>query len=206
VALTAVVPTVLVVNNDAPFKSVQALMAYARQHPGAVNYCSSGNGTSQHLVAELFKRQTGLDITHIPYRGTAAAMVDLIGGQCALMFDGLGTSASQIRGGYLTPLAMVTGSRSPLFPDVPTLAQAGGPALDATIWYGWWTRRGTPAAIVAHMNAAIAAALQDPAVSATWAAQGAQIPDMPYSEVDAYVRTEIARWTQTVEELGIALD
>jgi len=206
VALTAYVPTVLVVNPSAPFQTVPELMAYVKNHPGEVNYCSSGNGTSQHLVAELFKRQTGLDITHIPYRGTAAAMVDLIGGQCALMFDGLGTSAGQIRGGFLRPLAMVTRQRSPIFPDVPTLFEAGGPALDATIWYGWWTRRGTPEAVVRRMGQTIAAALQDPAVSETWAAQGAQIPNMAYSDVDAYVHTEITRWTDTVKALGIALD
>jgi len=140
------------------------------------------------------------------FLATAAALVGLMGGQCTLMFDGLGTSAPQLRGGTLRALAMVSRRRSPLFPDVPTLVEAGGPALDATIWYGWWTRRGTPAAIVARMGEAITQALQDPAVSDAWAAQGAQIPDMPYSDVDAYVRAEITRWTQTVEELGIALD
>jgi tripartite-type tricarboxylate transporter receptor subunit TctC len=99
IALTASVPTVLVVTNKAPFKSVKELISYAKKHPGEVNYCSSGNGTSQHIVGESFKRLTGIDITHVPYRGTAAAMVDLIAGYCSLMFDGMGTSAPQIRGG-----------------------------------------------------------------------------------------------------------
>jgi len=127
-------------------------------------------------------------------------------GQCALMFDGLGTSAPQMHGGNLGALAMVARHRSPLFPAVPTLVEADGPALDATIWYGWWTRRGTPPAIIARMAAAMSTAFADPAVSEAWLAQGAQIPDMPYSDVDAYVRAEIARWTATVNTMGIALD
>lgn len=206
VALTAYVPTVLVVNNNAPFNSVQELIAYVKAHPGEVNYCSSGNGTSQHIVGEQFKRLAGVDMVHVPYRGTAAAMTDLIAGHCSLMFDGLGTSAPQIRAGSIRPLAVATPNRSTLFPDLPTIKEAGGPAMDATIWYGWWARQGTPPAVVEQLSKAIRAALKDPAVAESWKQQGAEVPDMPFAETGPYVRGEIARWTRTVEELGISLD
>jgi len=205
IALTASVPTVLVVTNKAPFKSVKELISYAKKHPGAVNYCSSGNGTSQHIVGESFKRLTGIDITHVPYRGTAAAMVDLIAGYCSLMFDGMGTSAPQIRGGKIRPLAVITQKRSTLFPDIPTVKEAGGPDMDATIWYGWWARRGTPQAIVEQLSKSIHAALQTPSVAETWKQQGAEVPDMPLSQLDSYVHSEIERWTKTVKELGISI-
>ncbi|WP_088147831.1 Bug family tripartite tricarboxylate transporter substrate binding protein [Achromobacter denitrificans] len=206
VALTAYVPTVLVVTNNAPYKTVREFVAYAKAHPGDINYCSSGNGTSQHLVGEQFKRLTGINVTHVPYRGTAAAMTDLIAGHCSLMFDGLGTSASQIRSGSIRPLAVVTKNRSTLFPDIPTLKEAGGPDMDATIWYGWWTRQGTPPAVVKRMAEAIRNTLKDPAVAETWKLQGAEVPTMPYAETGPYVHAEIERWTQAVKELGISVD
>ncbi len=206
VALTAYVPTVLVVNNKAPFKSVTELIAYAKAHPGEINYCSSGNGTSQHIVGESFKRATGINMTHIPYRGTAAAMTDLLGGQCLLMFDGLGTSASQIRSGNLRPLAVVTTKRSTLFPEIPTMKEAGGPDMDATIWYGWWVRQGTPREIVERMAQAISKSLKDPAVAESWKQQGAEVPTMSFADTGPYVSSEISRWMKSVKELGISVD
>jgi len=206
VALTAYVPTVLVVNNHAPYQSVGELIAYAKAHPGDINYCSSGSGTSQHIVGESFKQLAGVNMTHVPYRGTAAAMTDLIAGHCTLMFDGLGTSAPQIRGGTIRPLAVLAKHRSTLFPDIPTLKEAGGPAMDATIWYGWWARQGTPPAVVQRMAEAIRATLKDPEVADTWRQQGAEVPDLPYAETGPYVHAEIGRWTRAVKELGISVD
>lgn len=206
IALTAQVPTVLVVSKQAPFNSVETLISYAKKNPEKMNYCSSGAGTAQHIVAESFKRLTGLNMTHIPYRGTAPAMTDLIAGQCLLMFDGLGTSAPQIQGGKIRPLAVLTARRSSLFPDIPTIKEAGGPDMDATIWYGWWARAGTSPAIVERMAKAIGVALNDPAVAEAWKQQGAEVPDMSFEDTGPYVRSEISRWMEAVKELGISLN
>lgn len=206
VALTARVPTVVVVTADAPFKSLKELMAFAKSNPGKINYCSSGNGTSQHIVGEMFKRLTGTSMTHIPYRGTAAAMTDLIGGQCQVMFDGLGTSAQQIRSGKIRLLAVAAGKRTPLFPDAPTIKEAGGPEMDASIWYGWWAKQGTPSDVVLRLRAAIAAALKDPVLIETWKQQGAEAPAMADAELVLYVKSEIVRWKKAVVEYGIKVD
>jgi tripartite-type tricarboxylate transporter receptor subunit TctC len=206
VALTARVPSVLVVTNNAPFNSVKELIAYARANPGKINYCSSGNGTAQHIVGESFKRLTGTYMTHIPYRGTAPAMTDLIGGQCQLMFDGLGTSASQIRGGRIRLIAVAAAKRTPLFPDAPTMKEAGGPEMDATIWYGWWARQGTPTEVLSRLRQAVRAALKDPSVVEAWKQQGAEVPDATDDETGPYVHAEAVRWKKAVGDLGITLD
>lgn len=206
IALTAQVPTVLVVSKKAPFNSVESLISYAKEHPGEINYCSSGAGTAQHITAESFKQLTGLDMTHVPYRGTAQAMTDLIAGQCLLMFDGLGTSAPQIQAGNIHPLAVLTSQRSSLLPAIPTINEAGGPDMDATIWYGWWAPAGTPPEIAKHMAKAIGIALSDPAVAEAWKQQGAEVPNMSFVETGPYVRSEISRWMETVKELGISLN
>jgi len=206
VALTARVPSVLVVTSSAPYGSVKELITYAKANPGKINYCSSGNGTAQHIVGEQFKRLAGVSMTHVPYRGTAAAMTDLIAGQCDIMFDGLGTSAQQIRGGKIRLLAVAAAKRTPLFPDAPTLKEAGGPDMDATIWYGWWVRRGTPQPVIDKLADGVRTALKDPAVADSWKQQGAEVPDMSRTDTIPYVHNEIGRWTKAVSELGITLD
>lgn len=206
VTLTALVPTVLVVANAAPFKTVQELIAYAKDNPGKVDYCSSGNGTAQHISAESFKRLAGVAMTHIPYRGTAAAMTDLVGGQCMLMFDGLGTSAQQIRAGKIRLLAVAGHTRTRLFPDTPTLKEAGGPDMDATIWYGWWVRKGTPAPIVSRLAESVRTALRDPAVVEAWKAQGAAVPELNDAEISRYIQAEVVRWRKAIVDLGIKTD
>ena len=206
VTLTALVPTVLVVTNSAPFRTVPELIAYAKANPGKIDCCSSGSGTAQHIAGESFKRLAGVNMTHVPYRGTAAAMTDLIGGQCLLMFDGLGTSAQQIRAGRIRLMAVAGAARTPLFPDVPTLQEAGGPAMDATIWYGWWARQGTPAPVVNRMAQSIRAALEDPAVVEAWKSQGATVPGMGDDETRRYVQAEVVRWRKAVVDLGIKAD
>ncbi|MBC5767827.1 tripartite tricarboxylate transporter substrate binding protein [Ramlibacter sp. GTP1] len=206
VAMTARVPSVLVVTNSAPFASVKELIAYAKKNPGKVTYCSSGSGTAQHIVGESFKRLAGVSMLHIPYRSTAPAMTDLIGGQCMLMFDGLGTSAQQIRTGRIKLLAVATATRTPLFPDAPTLKEAGGPAMDATIWYGWWARRGTPAPVVEKMAHAIRETLKDPTVAEAWKTQGATVPAQGDAEAARYMQEEAGRWKKEVVDLKITTD
>jgi len=206
VALTARVPSVLVITNSAPFQTVKEMIAYAKANPGKINYCSSGSGTAQHIVGEQFKRLAKVSMTHIPYRSTAPAMTDLIGGQCQLMFDGLGTSAQHIRAGKIKLLAVAAETRTPLFPDTPTMKEAGGPEMDATIWYGWWVKKGTPAPVIERAAQAIRAALKDSAVVEGWKTQGATVPDLSDVETVRYVQAEAIRWKKAVTEYGISVD
>ncbi|HVF62609.1 MAG TPA: tripartite tricarboxylate transporter substrate-binding protein, partial [Casimicrobiaceae bacterium] len=134
VTMVASVPTVVVVHPKVPINSIKELVSYAKANPGKLNFGSAGNGTSHHLAGELFKVLTGTQINHVPYKGAAPAMQDLLGGQVDLMFDGMGTSAPQIRGQKLRALAVTTAARSPAFPDIPTMGEAGVPNYLVTTW------------------------------------------------------------------------
>ncbi|NGM86752.1 tripartite tricarboxylate transporter substrate binding protein [Parapusillimonas sp. SGNA-6] len=193
-AFTAVVPNVIIVNADTPFKSVKELIEYAKKHPSDLNYCSSGVGTAQHLVAEVFMAAASIKLTHIPYTGTAAALTDLMGGHCQVMFDGLGTSAPLIKSGKVRPLAFTTKSRSPYFPDIPTTGEAGGPEMDAGIWYGLWAPTQTPPETIVYLQNQIKNALQSDKVQKAFETQGATISDKPLDELPAFVTAEIKRW------------
>ncbi|MGX9936883.1 Bug family tripartite tricarboxylate transporter substrate binding protein [Advenella kashmirensis] len=203
-AFTAIVPNVVIANLNAPFKTVKELIGYAKQHPTEVNYCSSGVGTAQHLVAELFMEATSIKMTHIPYTGTAAALTDLMGGQCQVMFDGLGTSAQLIRTQKVRPLAFTTKERSPYFPEIPTTHEAGGPQMDAGIWYALWAPAKTPAETVAYLQNQISIAMKSEMVKKAFEAQGATISDKPVNELPAFVSAEVKRWTQVSERTAAA--
>jgi tripartite-type tricarboxylate transporter receptor subunit TctC len=205
IAITAEVPNVLVVPAASRFNTAAEIIADARANPGKLSYCSSGNGTSQHIIAEIFKRHTGVDILHLPYRGTAPALTDLIAGVCDMMFDGMGTSAPQIEGKKLKALALTLTKRSARFPTIPTLPEAGGPAIDASIWYALWTPAGTPPQLVAVMRKKVREALDSPAVRQAWDSQGATIPSISDDEVMSFVGKETAYWGKAVTELGIKL-
>ncbi len=206
IAITAVVPNVLVVNPDSGIGDVATLIARARANPGSLSYCSSGPGTSQHIIAESFLRETGLKMVAIHYRGTAPALNDLLAGQCQLMFDGMGTSAGHIESGKLKALAMTSARRSQLFPNIPTMAEAGGPAMDAGTWYAFWAPVGTPEPIVSRLRSEIQRAVASPEVSRLWAKLGAEVANIPDAEIDEFVRTETARWTQEVRQLGVKIN
>ena len=203
IGITAVVPNVLVVNPATGLTDVPALMRRAREKPSELTYCSSGNGTSQHIIAEIFLRDTGLRITHVPYRSTAPAMNDLLAGVCPMMFDGMGTSASQLAGGRLRALALTSARRSPLFPDIPTMKEAGGPEMDAGTWYALWAPAGTPQPIVDRLRAEVRRAVAAPETVRLWAQQGAEPGKVPEDHLDAFVREETARWTGEVKALGL---
>ena len=203
VAITAVVPNVLVVNPAAGLPDLRTLMDRARAAPNSLNYCSSGSGTSQHIIAEMFQRETGLRMVHVPYRGTAAAMNDLLAGVCAMMFDGMGTSAAQIAGQRLRPLALTVRARSALFPEIPTMAEAGGPDMDAGTWYALWAPVGTPAPILARLRAEVRAALASAPVQRAWQQQGAEASAVPEERLEAYVQEETTRWSTLVTSLGL---
>ena len=206
VGLTAVVPNVLVINPKLPFKTAGELIVYAKENPDKLTYCSSGNGTSQHVIAELFKSNVKVKMLHIPHKGTAAAMTTFLSGNCDLMFDGMGTSASQINAGNMRALAVTTAKRSPNFPNIPTMKEAGGPDMDVGTWYGWFAPAGTPKEIILRMNKELAIALQSPDIKEIWKAQGAEASTIPLDKQKDFVRSEINRWTQVNKQVGVTID
>jgi tripartite-type tricarboxylate transporter receptor subunit TctC len=153
VILVAGVPNVLVVNPDLPIKTVAELIAYAKANPGKLNFASSGSGTSIHLSGELFKVMAGVQMTHVPYKGSAPALTDLIGGQVQLMFDNLPSSLPQIKGGKLRAVAVTSATRAAALPDVPTVAESGLPGFEASSWFGILAPAGTSKEIIAKINA-----------------------------------------------------
>jgi tripartite-type tricarboxylate transporter receptor subunit TctC len=205
--LVASVPQVLVVNpkkvTAATFKE---FLAYVKAHPGKLNYGSAGGGTSHHLAGELFKLQTNTFITHIPYRGAGPALQDLIAGNVDMMFDGLGSSATHIKGGRIKAL-MVSGSkRSPAFPDVPCAAELGLPDYNVTTWYGIWAPKGTPPDIQTRATEEIRKACTTDEAKAVWASQGAEFANLTGAQFGAFVNAEIRKWAQVVKASGAKLD
>jgi tripartite-type tricarboxylate transporter receptor subunit TctC len=206
VTLVATVPNVLVVNPEVPANSVAELILLAKEKPGELNFASSGNGTSIHLSGELFKSMTGVDMVHVPYKGSGPAVVDLLGGQVQMMFDNLPSSAPQITAGKLRPLGVTSKERSPTLPDVPTIAESGLPGYEALSWFGVLAPAGTPDAIVAKLQEEIAAALADPAMRERFAELGAvPVGDTPAEFAD-FISAETAKWAKVVQEAGIKLE
>jgi len=206
VTLVAIVPSVVVLHPKVPINSIKELIAYAKANPGKLNFASAGNGTSHHLAGEMFKVATGAQINHIPYKGAGPAMQDLLGGQVDLMFDGMGTSAAQIRGGKLRPLAVTTKDRSSAFPDIPTMAEAGVPNYEVTTWYGIWAPTGTPAEIVNRLQQEVARAMQVPSIKETWAQQGSGMGGNTPAEFNAFIKLEIAKWREVAKASGARVD
>ncbi len=205
-ALTAIVPNVLVTRPNLPVKDVAQLIEYAKANPTQLTYCSSGSGSSQHIIAELFKAATKTEMLHIPHKGTAPAMTTLLSGQCDLMFDGLATSIPHIKSGKLKALALTSATRSRHYPDIPTIQEAGGPHMDAGTWYGWWVPIATPNDVVDTLRKEVAATLNSKEIQQVWATNGADLPTVNASTVDAYVRAEVNRWTALTRNSGIKID
>ncbi|WP_019428919.1 tripartite tricarboxylate transporter substrate binding protein [Limnohabitans sp. Rim47] len=203
----ASVPQVLVVNpkkvQAADFK---AFLDFVKKNPGRLNYGSAGGGTSHHLAGELFKLQTNTFITHIPYRGAGPALQDLIAGNVDMMFDGLGSSATHIKGGRIKAM-MVSGSkRNPAFPDVPCSAELGLPDYTVSTWYGVWAPKGTPADVQARAIEEIRRACLTDEAKVVWAGQGAEFPNLTTNQFDAFIKKELAKWSQVVKASGAKLD
>jgi tripartite-type tricarboxylate transporter receptor subunit TctC len=206
ITVIATVPNVIVVHPKYAFKNLDELIAFAKKNPGKLNYGSAGNGTTHHLAGELFKQVTGTELTHVPYKGAGPLMQDLIAGQVDLAFDGLGSSAAQIKAGKLRPLAVTTEKRSALLPDVPTAGEAGVKGYVVTTWYAVWAVNGTPQPIIDRMYQEIAKALQSPEIKLVWDGQGATLGGMPPAEFAALVKQEIARWGKVVKDANIKID
>ena len=207
VTLVATVPNVLVVNPSLPAGNVRELIALAKSRPGKLNYASSGNGTSIHLSAELFKAMTGTFITHIPYRGSSPALTDLIAGQVDLMFDNLPSALPHIKAGKLRALGLTSARESVALPGVPTIQQAGGLAgYEASSWFGIVAPAGTPADIVALLQKQVAAGLARPDLREKLVGQGAEPVGNTPEQFATYIRNEITKWSKVIKASGAKVD
>ena len=206
VTVLAYVPNVVVIHPKHDFKTLKDLIAYAKANPGKLNFGSAGNGTTHHLVGELFKLRAGVDLVHVPYKGAGPLMPDLLGGVVDLAFDGMGTSAPQIKAGKLKPLAVSSAGRNPLIPEVPTMAEAGVDGIQVTTWYGIWAIKGTPKPIIDKMYQAIVQAMKEPDVKRVWDMQGADLGGQPPAEFSRFVRAEIEQWGRVVKASGTKID
>jgi tripartite-type tricarboxylate transporter receptor subunit TctC len=195
-------PLVMMVHPNSPAKSVQDLIAMAKKSPGKLSYGSSGNGGSPHLAMEMFKSMTGIYVNHIPYRGSAPAVMDLIAGQTDVVIDTLFLAVPQVSGGKARALAQTGPTRSRLLPDVPTMREAGLAGYEATSWLSLAAPAGTPPAIVAKLNAAANEALQSPAVREQLVKQGLEIHGGTPEESARHLRAEIERWGKAVKASG----
>ncbi len=206
VALTAVVPLALVVNPNVPVTNVREFVAYAKAHPGKLSYGSAGNGNVTHLAAYQFVQSQGIDATHVPYKGSAPADVDLVAGQIQFMTDTINSVMPFIKDKRLKLLAVTTSKRMSLFPDAPTLAETVMPGFEAGAWQGVMVPAGTPTAVVQRLNSEILKALKSPEVLEKLAQQGAEALGSSPEEYGAYVKKELARWASVVKSTGISLD
>ncbi|MBP7351657.1 Bug family tripartite tricarboxylate transporter substrate binding protein [Comamonas sp. UBA7528] len=198
----ATVPNLLVANPAQPFKNVKELIAYAKANPGKVNFGSSGSGSSVHLSGELFKSMTKVDMVHVPYKGSAPAMTDLLGNQISVMFDNMPSAIQHVRSGKLRPIAVTTAKRSRELPDVPTIAEAGVPGYEATSWFGLWAPVKTPADVQQKLHAALVKVLKNPAVVKKIEDQGGDVVIDTQAQFDAYIKSEAAKWGKVVKESG----
>jgi tripartite-type tricarboxylate transporter receptor subunit TctC len=207
VALTATVPLVLVVNPALPARSVQELVAYAKTNPAKMNYGSSGSGTITHLAGALFATQMGLTMQHIPYKGSAPALVDVAGGQTQMMIDTINTVLPYVKDNRLRPLAIAITRRSSALPDVPTLEEAAKlPGFEMSAWQGIVVPAATPKDIVARLNAEINKAVQNADLRQRLAIQGAEPLGGTSEDYAAYIRSELGRWTKVVRDSGAKAD
>jgi tripartite-type tricarboxylate transporter receptor subunit TctC len=195
----------LVVHPSVPAKNVSELIALAKSKPGKLNFASSGNGTPYHMAGELFKYMAGVDMTHVPYKGSSGARTDIVGGQVDVMFDAETTMAEFARNGQVRMLGATGLTRSANLPDMPTVAETV-PKYEATIWLGFMAPKGTPADIVNKLNAEMRKIVNNPEVKTAWAKQGAVPMSMTVAEFDNYLNADIAKWANIVKVSGAKAD
>jgi tripartite-type tricarboxylate transporter receptor subunit TctC len=203
IALVARSFNIVVVNPKMPINTIGELIAYPKAKPGTVNFGSFGIGTSAHLAGELFKSLAGVEIVHVPYKGAAAAITDLIGGQIEVMFTTVASVAPYVISGQLRALAVTSAARSPVFPDLPTVAESGVPGYVVEGWYGLYAPAGTPPDIIARLGASVARAAQSPALRSLEQIEGLTIAVGSPAELDRYVAGEAARWRQVISTANI---
>ncbi|MET3913500.1 tripartite-type tricarboxylate transporter receptor subunit TctC [Variovorax sp. OAS795] len=213
ITLVAAVPNVMEMNADKAkalnIRNVQDFIKYAKANPGKLNMASSGSGTSIHLAGELFKSMTGTFMTHIPYKGSGPALLDMVGGSADVMFDNLPSSMAQIKGGKLTALAVTSAQRSPALPDLPTVEEAGGPSLkgfEASSWFGLLAPAGTSPDIVNRIQQEVAKSLATPAIKEKMLAQGAIPSGNTPAEFTRLIASEHVKWAKVVKDSGAKVD
>ena len=206
VVLVAGVPNVLVVNPALPVNSVAELIKLAKDKPGQINFASSGSGTSIHLSGELFKTMAGVDMTHVPYKGSSPALTDLIGGQVQIMFDNLPSALPQIKGGRLRAIAVTSLKRAPVLPDIPTINESGLPGFEASSWFGVLAPAGTPAPIVARINTEVNKWLQSADAREKLLGQGAEAAGGSPEQFGNFIHAESEKWAKVVKASGAKVD
>lgn len=206
VALGAKVPNVLVVNTSVPAKTVKELIDWTRANQAKVSYASSGSGTSIHMAGEMFNVRTGLKTQHIPYKGSAPAMTDLIGGQVQYMFDNMPSAWPHVQSGKLRALAVTTKTRSPTAPDLPTMEESGVKPFDVSSWFGLIAPKGTPKEVIDKLNKAMNAAFDNPEVKEAYAKLGAVAEKNTPQDFSKFIRAEVNNWAPIVKASGATVD
>jgi tripartite-type tricarboxylate transporter receptor subunit TctC len=206
ITLAASATIVLGAHPSVPVKSVKELIAFAKARPGQLNFGSAGNGTVFHLTGELFKRQAGIDIVHVPFKGGGPVVQALAGGQITLAFETMLAMSSHMQAGRIRPLAVTGAKRSSAMPELPTVAELGFPDIMAENWYGFYAPAGTPQEIVNRLNAEIVKILKLPEVRKRFQELGTEIVGSTPRELDDYIRKEIAKWSRTAKEAGARID
>ncbi len=206
VALVSSVPQVIVVNPQrVAANDLKGFIDAAKKADGKMNFGSAGNGSSHHLAGELFNAAAGVKIQHVPYKGAGPALVDLVGGQIDVMFDGMGSSAGHIKGGRIKAIAVAAESRAPGFPNVPT-AKESGLNYSVSTWYGLWAPRGTPIDVIQKFQAELRKAFASDEIKTTWNGIGAETPNLYGDAFGSFVNAEIKRWAEVVKSSGAKLD
>ncbi|TMH43752.1 MAG: tripartite tricarboxylate transporter substrate binding protein [Betaproteobacteria bacterium] len=203
VALVAVQPNVLVVHPSVPAHSVAELIAYAKQHPGKLNYASTGVGVAAHLSGELFKAMAGVDIVHIPYKGTVQAVGDLVAGQVQMVFADMVPAMPHIKAGRLRPLAVTTEERSPVLPDVPTMIESGVPGYRAGVWWAVMAPKGTPGAIIGRLNSELGRIVKLPDVLEKYASLGVSTEHSTPQYVTEKIKTDTQQFAKVLKAAGV---
>jgi tripartite-type tricarboxylate transporter receptor subunit TctC len=196
----------MVVNPSVPANNLKEFIALAKAKPKELNYASSGPGTPYHLAGELFKYMAGVDIVHVPYKGSDGARVGILGGQVQMMLDAITTMTPNVRAGKLKAMGTTGKTRSSVLPDVPTISEAGVPGYEAGIWLGLMAPAGTPRPVLERLNAEVNKVINAPEVKETWGKQGAMPMGMPIDQFDKFLRAEIVKWSGVVKATGMKVD
>jgi len=206
IALVVKVPNVLVVNPKVPAKNVKELVDYAKANPNKLNFASSGSGTSIHMAGELFKQLAGIDVVHVPYKGSAPAVTDLMGGQVQYMFDNMPSAWPHVEAGKLRALAVTTAERSKSAPDLPTMAESGFPSFDVSSWFGIIAPAGTPPDIVNKLNAIVEKAIAKKEIQARFDELGAVPVKTTPAEFGQFIQSEVDNWAKVVKASGATVN
>jgi len=199
-------PNVLVVHPSVPAATFKELIVYAKAHPGKISFGSSGIGSIGHLTGELLNRKAGVDMVHVPYKGGGQAVIDLLGGQIQMMFSGFSSTLQQIKAGRLRPLAVTGAKRSPVLPNIPTIAESGFPGFAATAWHGVFVPAGIPKGIITKLHGSIVRALADPDAKEKLTALGFEIVGSSPAEFAVFINAELKQWGPVVKASGATAD